>query len=409
MLDLPVLVIEAPPGQRPLIFAWGVSSFYGWGVNGLNLMLALADHPTVSPFGAVPFGPSDVVLDPLRQARLGALAVQSQVLWDALGRSESPALRLSAPLLVGLGHDFAGMGELGGRRLSGSPTIGVAFLEQASLGPNARERANELALIIAGSQWNETILRSAGIRAVTTVLQGIDTSLFHPAPRSGTIPGERFVIFSGGKLELRKGQDLVLAAFRAFHARHPEALLLAAWHSPWSDLMRSAVAHPGVTRPRPAADTTPDVIGWAVANGIPADSVISVGAAPNIAMPHVIREADVALFPNRAEGGTNLVAMECMACGIPTILSANTGHLDLLGQPDIAIPLVRQSTVVHRDGLDTTYWGESDVEEMVNALETVWRDRTAAKVMGQRAATAMASLDWKTQTNKLLRAIDPLL
>ena len=29
-------------------------------------------------------------------------------------------------------------------------------------------------------------------------------------------------------------------------------------------------------------------------------------------------------FSNRAEGGTNLVAMECMAAGVPTIVSNNT-------------------------------------------------------------------------------------
>ena len=244
---------------------------------------------------------------------------------------------------------------------------------------------------------------------MTTVLQGVDTSLFHPAPRARTIPPDRFVVFSGGKLELRKGQDLVLAAFRAFHARHPEALLLAAWHSPWSNLMQTAVAHPGITWPRPAPDATPDVVGWAVANGIPADSVISVGPTPNIAMPHVIREADVALFPNRAEGGTNLVAMECMACGIPTILSANTGHLDLLRHPDVAMPLTRQNAVTRRDDVDTTDWGESDVEEMVEALERAWSDREAAKTMGLRAAALIATMDWKTQTAKLLRAIDPFL
>jgi glycosyltransferase involved in cell wall biosynthesis len=96
-----------------------------------------------------------------------------------------------------------------------------------------------LALIIAGSTWNERILRAHGIVATTTVLQGVDASLFHPAPRSGAIP-HRFVVFSGGKLEFRKGQDLVLAAFRAFRQRHPEALLLTAWSSPWSELTEGA-------------------------------------------------------------------------------------------------------------------------------------------------------------------------
>src|SRR6185437_8484478 len=152
---------------------------------------------------------------------------------------------------------------------------------------------------------------------------GVDISLYHPAPRAGLFPG-RFAVFSGGKLEFRKGQDLVLAAFRAFRQRHKEALLLTAWHSPWPGLADEAVAHPGIVPPKPGPDGTPDVAGWAVANGIPADSIIAIGRTPNIAMPHVIREADVALFANRCEGGTNLVAMECLASGVPCILSANT-------------------------------------------------------------------------------------
>ena len=44
-------------------------------------------------------------------------------------------------------------------------------------------------------------------------------------------------------------------------------------------------------------------------------------------MGAVMQEADVALFPNRCEGGNNLVALEAIASGVPTILSANTGHL----------------------------------------------------------------------------------
>src|SRR3546814_10727981 len=83
-----------------------------------------------------------------------------------------------------------------------------------------------------------------------------------------------------------------------------------------------------------------------------------------------MREADVALFPNRAEGVTNLVAMEAMACGVPTILSANTGHLDIVAE-GACIPLRRQRPVVVDDRyLGTGGWGESDVEEMVEALRS---------------------------------------
>ncbi len=99
--------------------------------------------------------------------------------------------------------------------------------------------------------------------------------------------------------------------------------------------------------------------------------------------------------------------MECLACGIPTILSANTGHLDLL-QDDIAIPLLRQGRA-RSPHHDTTDWGESDVEEMVEALETMWRDRTAAAALGERAARFMAGMTWAHQLDLLLRAVQPFV
>ena len=407
MRALPLLSLTPTGLRRPLVFNWGVSSFYGWGIYGLNLLLALADHPGYAPFAAMEILPADVVLDPLREARLAALAEQSRDIWQALGETGSPAVEIDAPLLLGLGKDLLSAASARQKDLAGRPSIGVAFLEEASLNPDGRRRAAQFAVIVAGSSWNERILRANGVIATTTVLQGVDTSLFHPAPRSGVIP-ERFVVFSGGKLEFRKGQDLVLAAFRAFHQRHPEALLLTAWSSPWSELTAAAAAHPGITPPAVGPDGIPDAVGWAVANGIPPDAVIALGPVPNIAMPHVMREADVALFPNRCEGGTNLVAMECLACGIPTILSANTGHLDLLGLGDVALRLERQG-LVPRDGTDTTDWGESDVAEMVERLETVWRDRIAAAALGDRGARAMAKLSWRGQIGRLLRAIEPVL
>jgi glycosyltransferase involved in cell wall biosynthesis len=407
MSNLPIISIQRSDSRRPLVFSWGVSSFFGWGVYGLNLMLHLADHPEVAPFCAIPFGPGDVVLDPLRDRRMAALGEASVQVWSALSEAQGERVEIGHTLLEGLGNDLSSAAAAHGKTLSGRPSIGVVFLEQANLSPEARQRADRFALIIAGSSWNEQVLRRHGIRAVTTVLQGVDTALYHPAPRSNLFPG-RFVVFSGGKLEFRKGQDLVLAAFRAFRQRHPEALLITAWHSPWSELSATAAsAKGGITPPPRSEDGTPDVVAWAMANGIPEDAVISVGHIPNIVMPHVLREADVALFANRGEGGTNLVAMECMACGIPTILSANTGHLDLL-RHDIALPLERQG-IPESEHFDTTDWGESDVEEMLERLEMLWRDRSAAAALGTRAAAFMAGMTWSAQLQLLLRAIDPFV
>jgi glycosyltransferase involved in cell wall biosynthesis len=101
-----------------------------------------------------------------------------------------------------------------------------------------------------------------------------------------------------------------------------------------------------------------------------ADQVIDVGKVPNAQMPAIVRECDVALFPSRAEGGTNLVAMEAIACGAHTIVSANTGHLDLVKR---GVPALRSqkpsSPSLCIGGM------ESDIEEILEQLELAFTSR----------------------------------
>ncbi|HEX4933136.1 MAG TPA: glycosyltransferase, partial [Gemmatimonadaceae bacterium] len=127
-------------------------------------------------------------------------------------------------------------------------------------------------------------------------------------------------------------------------------------------------------------------------------------------MGQVVREADVALFPNRGEGGTNLVAMECMAAGVPTIVSDNTGHRDLVATRG-CLPLTRQHPVrpPTRFYRAVDGWGESDIEEMVAALEQVYTDRAAVQSIAQRGAAAMAQMSWRHQVEAFVAAIRPLL
>ncbi|MGE0725477.1 MAG: glycosyltransferase, partial [Alphaproteobacteria bacterium] len=138
----------------------------------------------------------------------------------------------------------------------------------------------------------------------------------------------------------------------------------------------------------------------------PADSCMDVDFVANGLMPPVVREADVALFPNRCEGGTNLVAMECMAAGVPTILSANTGHLDLLAGPDVAYPLTRQRPFRSPYPIGTEGWGESDIDEIVETLEAVYSDRATAAARAARASAWMASeWNWRRHAERLLREV----
>ena len=83
-------------------------------------------------------------------------------------------------------------------------------------------------LVISGSRWNQALLRRQGIERSYLVHQGVDTAVFNPEPVPRLV-NRSLVIFSGGKLENRKGQDIVIAAFRLLLRHFPDALLIAAW------------------------------------------------------------------------------------------------------------------------------------------------------------------------------------
>ena len=291
--------------------------------------------------------------------------------------------------------------------MQGAKTVGIIFLEDTSVSPEGLARAASYPVIIAGSSWSRTVLESQGVRGVHTVLQGIDPTRFHPAPRLGTLAG-RFVVFSGGKLEYRKGQDLVVQAFRAFAQRHADALLVTAWSSPWPEYAVTVNRNPDIV-PIGLVDGGIDPAAWTHANGIPASQVLHLGPIPNADMPGILREVDVGLFPNRGESGTNLVAMEAMACGVPCILSMNTGHLDLIGDGLRCLALGRQYALAE-SGCDGG--GTSDVDEMVEVLEAVYQQRDAAAEIGWRGATFMAGLSWPKQIATLMAVVggpDPAL
>lgn len=378
-----------------VLINWGVSSFYGWGVYGLNLALNWARDPEIKPVGTREIPANSLALDPLSRLVLQPFLNDTAEMAKSLDGHAGEIASSSGPVLLALDDFGATPPGANGVTIRGRPNIGVSFFARAGLPPEAVARLQALDIVVAGCRWNEELIRAHGIDKVATIIQGIDPTLFHPAPRRGLVT-DRFLVFSGGKLERRKGQDLVLAAFRIFAERRPDALLVTAWHSPWPEVART-LDEGGAAAAVPFHPSgAVDVKAWAVASGVPARQVLDLGVVPNAALPPLLREMDVALFPNRCEGGTNLVAMECMACGVPAILSANTGHLDLI-EDDNCYPLVRQAALPgEQEGPfgGVLGWGESDLDEIVAALEAAYADRETARRRGLKGAETLSRFTW---------------
>jgi glycosyltransferase involved in cell wall biosynthesis len=195
----------------------------------------------------------------------------------------------------------------------------------------------------------------------------------------------------------------VMLAFKQFSAKRDDAVLVASWHSPFTQI--SAGFKGRLNAPLGVdGNGRLDVKRWARENGIDPGRVVDIGQVPNQQMPLILREMDTALQPSRCEGGTNFVAMEAMACGIPVILGNNTGVRDIIADGN-AIPLKRQTPVSSPDGWGVEGWGESDIEEIVAALDALY-DSTALRTQtGAAGARFMAGQTWQKHAAALHAAI----
>ena len=290
--------------------------------------------------------------------------------------------------------------------------MGITFFECSRFSEADQQRMAAYPLLITGSRWNQALLERLGLQQARLVHQGVDTALFNasPVPR---LLRRSLVVFSGGKLEIRKGQDVVIAAFRELLRHHPDALLIAAWGNV-GDVALGTIARSPHVEGSPQQGRVNGIAPWLEANGVPLANVLLVPCIHSRQLPNLIKQADVAVFTSRCEGGTNLMAMETLACGVPTLLSANTGHLDLLELGmEHALPVgegglgqVAQPLVGPYGGDPLGVWGETTPEELLDwwlrlaAEPQPWRQR------GLQGAQAMEAMSWRRSMAQLLALLE---
>jgi glycosyltransferase involved in cell wall biosynthesis len=364
--------------MKTLCFDWGISDHYGWGVYGLNLWVygSLSQKFRIQPVNKPNFL---YPLDPLTQQFVASLAPAP------LGGPIT--LKAGDIMLTGLGN------QIRPRQYPALVNAGVIFFEANPLGAQDIEHLKTYDFIVAGSGWNASVLARWGVKT-QTVIQGIDRDLFLPRPKKYL--RDRFVVLSGGKLEFRKGQDILVKAFARFAQSRPEALLVTAWRSPWEKKIAASINQSGLCQPiTPQDDMGRAIAQWLADNGIAAHQTLNLGATAQRLMPEVFREVDLAVFPNRCEGGTNLVAMEAMASGLTCVLSRNTGHLDLI-RGNNCLVLSSQQPVAQQA---TEGWGESSVDELVAHMEAAYAGKSA--INPQDAAASMAEFSWADSIARL--------
>lgn len=288
------------------------------------------------------------------------------------------------------GHDFRPMNPSDWNRIN----IGYCFFENdIEALRHTRRAAREWDFIVAGSSWCEYQLRIGGVKQTATILQGIDPANFFPV--SHRADDGRFIVFSGGKFEFRKGQDLVIAAMRVFMQRHQDAYLACSWINQWPFSLATMAQSPHIAFRMSDEDCTTILQRTLHDNGIPLERAYMAPLIDNTLIRQIYQQTDIGIFPNRCEGGNNMVMCEYMACGRTVIASDATGHADVVTAQN-AFPLPNYTPILSKDGASqpAAVWHEVSVDELVEYLEFAYQNRDICAQKEHSAAEDMKRLSW---------------
>ncbi len=260
---------------------------------------------------------------------------------------------------------------------SDTRNVGYAFIEDSiKVQRYAMNATRYFDHVVAGSTWCQQILKEAGVIDTSVIIQGVGPEYFEVGPR----PDDgKFIVFSGGKCEFRKGQDIVAKAMKVMMDRHKDVYLMAAWNNPWQ------------------CGGYKDILLAIEAQGLPADRVLGprFSMIANKYMLTLYAGCDVGLFPNRCEAGNNMVMCEFMACGKPVIATYATGHKDVLLEGDNLNLVESKPLLVNGpDGKPSAIWVEPNLDEVIANLELAYSIR-GMNTMGAIHRERMRQFTWE--------------
>lgn len=282
--------------------------------------------------------------------------------------------------------------------------FGYTFFEE-ELNEISVKNAKKYDLVLAGSTWCRNRMLEKGILNCDVLIQGIDPKQFHPIENQKA--RDRFVIFSGGKFELRKGQDLVLRAVKVLQDKYRDVYLMNCWYNLWPQSVRQMLNSPYIAfsyhENEPWIDTMQRTYRD---NGLDPDRVITLELVPHHKQRELFQQTDIGVFPNRCEGGTNLVLMEYMACAKPVIASNTSGHRDIITKDNaLLLNQFKEIKIQNNEGALVARWQDPSLDELVACLEYAYHHRDELQKTGRRAGEDLKHFTWKRSGEHLATII----
>jgi glycosyltransferase involved in cell wall biosynthesis len=286
------------------------------------------------------------------------------------------------------------------KKARGIRNYGYTFFEN-ELTPHSVENAKRYDLVLAGSSWCRDRMLEAGITNCDLLIQGIDPERFYPITEER--PRDRFVIFSGGKFELRKGQDILLRAVKILQDKYPDIYLVNCWYNLWPESLRQMSHSPYITFENRKNESWQETMNRTyLVNGLDPGRIITLDLVPHVQLRSLYAQTDIAVFPNRCEGGTNLVLMEYMACAKPVIATATSGHNDIVSDKNaLLLHQLKDINIVDENGDLIGRWQDPSLEEMVAQLEFAYQHREVIRSIALKAGEHLQEFTWRHCAERL--------
>ena len=283
----------------------------------------------------------------------------------------------------------------------GKENVGYTFFEN-ELTELSVENAGKYDLVLAGSSWCRDRLLAKGIKNCDVLIQGVDPLKFYPV--QNVTSSSKFTIFSGGKFELRKGQDIILRAFKILQDKYDDIMLVSCWYNLWPHTIQPMASSPHIKLPNAVTSPWKQFMNAVYeVNGLQANRIETYELLPNYMLRGIIGCTDIGIFPNRCEGGTNLVMMEYMACAKPVIASNTSGHRDIVTKDNaLLLNQLKDIYLFDRNEKLIGRWQEPSLDELVDKIEYAYHHRDAIQQLGKKAGNDLKRFTWKQTAKELL-------
>jgi glycosyltransferase involved in cell wall biosynthesis len=140
-----------------------------------------------------------------------------------------------------------------------------------------------------------------------------------------------------------------------------------------------------------------------VINGLDPSRIQTLDLVPNDMQRDIYKNTDIGIFPNRCEGGTNLVLMEYMACAKPAIASNTSGHKDIVTRENaLLLNELRDISIAGADNQLIGRWQEPSLDELVARLEYTYHHREEIKKIGIKAGQDLQNFTWENSAQQLI-------